>query len=148
MTETTFQKVGRSEERMYGPPCILICGYRADEQQQILSLIQTCGLSGHPIVFAGEEDADTTLGDLARTEPAKGKGLSSGLVRAIIMCGFTQNELHSLLSSYRKEGFTPQLWATLTPVSETWTLKALLEELAREADALRKRQQEKGSENR
>jgi hypothetical protein len=46
------------------------------------------------------------------------------------------------LATYRKEQFTPQLWATLTPISETWTLRALLKELAAEAEAFRKRQQE------
>jgi hypothetical protein len=146
MTDATFQKVGRSEERMYGPPCILICGYRADEQEQILSLIETCGLSERPVVFAGEDDADTTLGDLARAETGKGRGLSSGLARAIIMSGFTENELHSLLSSYRKEQFTPQLWATLTPVSERWTLNELLKELSSEAEAFRRRQAEQERE--
>jgi len=145
MTDATFQKVEKSEKRMYGPPCLLICGYRADEQEQIFSLIETCGLSGRPVVFAGEGDAEKTLGDLARAEPGKGRGASSGLARAIIMSGFTESELHSLLSTYRKENLTPQLWATLTPVSETWTLKALLEELASEAEVFKKRQQEKGS---
>jgi hypothetical protein len=140
MTDATFRKVGKSGKRMYGPPSILICGYGADEQAQILSLIQDSGLSGRPVVFACESDANTTLRELTEMETGKGQGVSSRLARAIIMSGFTEKELHSLLSSYRKGGFTPQLWATLTPISETWTLKALLEELASEAEAFRKGQ--------
>jgi len=142
MTDNTFQKVGKSEKRLYGRPCILICGYRADEQAAILSLIASCGLSGHPVVFAGEDDGDTLLRDMVRLESGKGRGLSSGLTRAIIMSGLTENELHSLLSSYRKEKFTQQLWATLTAVSEGWTLKELLEELCAEAEAFKRRQVE------
>ena len=95
------------------------------------------------MVFAREEDADASLGDIVASEAGKGKGLSSGLSRAIIMSGLTEKELHLLLSTYRSQKLPPQLWATLTPVSEAWTLRALLEELAREAEAFKKRQQEK-----
>jgi hypothetical protein len=137
MAEASFHRVGKSQKRMYGPRCILICGYRSDEQEQILSLFRTCGLSDCPVVFAADADADTSLGDLVTLESQKGKGLSSGLARAIIMSGFTEKELHALLSAYKKEKLAQQLWATLTPTSETWTLNALLEELAREAAAFR-----------
>jgi hypothetical protein len=146
MTDSTFKKVGKSEKRMFGPPCLLICGYRADEQDQILSLIETCGLSGHAVVFAGTDDEDAILRDMVQAESGKGRGLSSGLARAIIMSGLTEIELHSLLSAYRTQNLTRQLWATLTPTSEGWTLKALLKELAAEAEAFRKRQEEKEGE--
>jgi hypothetical protein len=148
MTEAAFRKVGKSEKRMFGPPCLVICGYRADEQEQILSLIEVCGLSRHAVVFAGEDDAGSILRDVVRAESGKGSGLSSGLARAIIMSGLTERELHLLLSAYREERLTPQLWATLTPISEGWSLDALLKELSAEAAAFRKRQQEKGSEKR
>ena len=139
MAEAAFHKVGKSAKRMHGPRCILICGYGADEQEQILSVIQTCGLSAFPVVFASDEDVDAYLRDLVKMESGKGQGVSSGLARAIIMSGFTEKELHGLLSAYKREGLVQQLWATLTPISETWTLKALLEELAREAAAFRRR---------
>lgn len=145
MTDNTFQKVGKSEERLYGPPCILISGYKVAEQASILSLIASCGLSGHPVVFVGEDDGDTLLRELVRQESGKGRGLSSALARAIIMSGLTENELHSLLSSYRKEKFAQQLWATLTPVSEGWTLSELLRELHSEAEAFRRREAEEGA---
>ena len=146
MADNTFQKIEKSEERLYGPPCILVCGYPADEQESIRSLFASCGLSGHPVVFAGEDDGDTLLGELVKQESGKGRDLSSGLARAIIMSGFTQNELHSLLSSYRKEKFEQQLWATLTPVSEGWTLRDLLKELRAEAEAFKRRQAQQGAE--
>jgi hypothetical protein len=139
MAEAAFHKVGTSAKRMHGPRCILICGYGADEQDPILSVIQSCGLSACPVVFASDEDADTYLRDLVRMESGKGQGVSSGLARAIIMSGLTEKELHALLSAYKREGLVRQLWATLTPISETWTLKALLEELAKEAAAFRRR---------
>lgn len=146
MPDNTIQKIEKSEERLYGPPCILVCGYRADEQESILSLFASCGLFRHPVVFVAEDDSDTLLRELVKQGSGKGRDLSSGLARAIIMSGFTQNELHSLLSSYRKEKFEQQLWATLTPVSEGWTLRELLKELRAEAEAFKRRQVQQGSE--
>ncbi len=146
MTDNTFQKVGKSEKRMFGPPCILVCGYKAQEQDGIISLFEACGLSHHPVVFAGQAEADTLLRDLVQAESGKGRGLTSQLARAIVMSGFTENELHALLSGYRNKGLPPQLWATLTPVSEGWTLNALLQELSAEAEAFKKRKQQGNAE--
>ena len=146
MTESTFQKVGKSEKRMFGPPCILVCGYGAEEQDRILALFEKCGLSPHPVVFSAKEDEGATLGELVRMDDGQGRGVSSGLARAVILSGLTEKELHRLISTYRAEGFPAQLWATLTPISEGWTLGKLLAELSAEAEAFRKARQEKDSE--
>jgi hypothetical protein len=55
---------------------------------------------------------------------------------ALIMAGITEAELHRLMEGYRQAGLPWPLWATLTPISETWTLRALLKELAAERAAL------------
>ena len=59
------------------------------------------------------------------------------------MSGFTQEELHTLMNGYRKAGLPAQLWATLTPVSENWTLETLLIELSKEDEALGNRRNQK-----
>jgi hypothetical protein len=56
----------------------------------------------------------------------------------MIMSGFTQQEVHTIMSAYRKVGLPNQFWATLTPVSETWPIEKLLGELAAEAEAMKK----------
>jgi hypothetical protein len=53
------------------------------------------------------------------------------------MSGFTQEELHILMNAYRNAGLPAQLWATLTPISENWTLEMLLTELSKEAEAFK-----------
>jgi hypothetical protein len=58
--------------------------------------------------------------------------------RAVIMSGFTQKELHALMAAYRGSELPSQLWATLTPVSENWSVADLLDELAAEAEAIKK----------
>ncbi len=141
MGKGTFRKVGESENRMFGPTCLIICGYDSSEQEEILSLIKEC-LSELPVIFAAKADSGTKLGEMAASKAGKGRGISSDLKRAIIMSGLTEKELHLLLKSYRDKGFPTQLWATLTPVSEKWTLERLLQELSAEAEAFRIRQKQ------
>jgi hypothetical protein len=62
--------------------------------------------------------------------------------RAVIMSGVTGKEMNSLMQGYRKARFPLQLWASLTPTSETWTLQELLSELEMESRAM---QGKKGS---
>ena len=62
--------------------------------------------------------------------------------RAIIMSGFTQRELHKLMTAYRQSELPSQLWATLTPISENWSITSLLEELAAEAEAIKKQRED------
>jgi hypothetical protein len=87
------------------------------------------------------------LKELVEAESGKGNGRSSDLRRAIIMSGFTEGELHRLLTAYREAGFPAQLWATVTPVSEAWSLEQLLNALAEEAEAFRKRGQKRDPSN-
>ena len=140
MEKGTFKKVGESEERMFGPTRLLVCGYASSEQKEIQALVCECLTKEIPLIFATKEDEKSELGEILDSEPGKGKGISSDLKRAVIMSGLTEKELHLLLNSYRENGFPRQLWATLTPVSEKWTLGQLLNELSAEAEAFRKNQ--------
>ncbi len=65
-----------------------------------------------------------------------GAGQDSTLPRAVIMAGITENELHILMAAHREAGLARPLWAALTPTSESWTLKALLDELDQERRAM------------
>ncbi len=141
MTEGTFKKVGDSNNRMFGPTCLLLCGYASSDQTEIQSLIGSCLTAETPLIFATREDEGTKLGEIVHSKPGKGKGSSSDLKRAIIMSGLMEKELHILMKTYREKGFPKQLWATLTPVSVNWTLGELLKELAAEAEAFRKKRQ-------
>jgi hypothetical protein len=64
-------------------------------------------------------------------------GEPADMPRAVIMSGFTQNEVHRIMAAYRQAGLPSQMWATLTPVSENWLLVDLLEELTKENEALK-----------
>jgi hypothetical protein len=138
MTDGTFQRVERSAERMYGPKGIVVCGYPPAEHEPLADALAQIGLGDRPLLFTGLKDAGRTLQEVFSSGDRSGMGEPSDLPRALILSGFTQQELHTLMSAYRQAALPSQLWATLTPVSEHWTLGNLLDELLKEAEAFRR----------
>jgi hypothetical protein len=139
MVESTFQKMERSEKRIYGPKGILICGYPPDEHGPLAEALEQIGYGDRPFIFVTDGDAGKTVGEVLTLGDRWGIGQPSQMPRAMIMSGFTQQEVHTVMSAYRKVGLPNQLWAMLTPVSETWPIEKLLGELAAEAEAMKKR---------
>ena len=136
----TFSKVEKSSKAMYGPRGILVCGYTKEEQKAFASVLKKIQMSDIPVSFPGDADAPKTLKTLLeKTETGDTK--HSSLRRAVVMSGLTQTELHNLIGSHRESGLPYPLWASLTPVSENWPLKDLLEALEQEAMALKKRRE-------
>jgi hypothetical protein len=138
MTNGTFEKIGKSEERMYGPSGIIVCGYPPPEHEPLANALEKLGLGDRPIIFVTNNTASETLKDVLAFENRSGLGQPSDMARAVIMSGFTQEEVHRLMNAYRQAGLPRQLWATLTPASETWSVSHLQEELAAEDEALKK----------
>lgn len=136
--EGKFRKVKKSGKKMYGPGKLLVCGYPESDQKALLSLLKENGLSAFPVIFATNGDLQKTLKELLDSDDRQGQGEASDMKRAIIMSGFTQKELHILMAAYRGSELPAQLWATLTPLSENWSAGDLLNELAAEAEAIKK----------
>lgn len=135
----TFQKVSDSDKRLYGPRKLVLCGFEPGVQAKFGTLLEMLGFKDLPRVWAGSAQSDIAIGQLMALEDGSGKGQSSGLPRAVIMAGITEQELHQLMGGARKAGMRDALWATLTPVSETWKLKSLLAELAAERQAMQQK---------
>jgi hypothetical protein len=142
MTDGTFEKLGKSEERMYGPKGILVCGYPIAEHEPLANALEKLGFGDRPIIFITDNELAETLKDVLTYENRSGIGQPSDMPRAVIMSGFTQEEVHRFMSAYRQAGLPSQLWGTLTPASESWSVSLLLKELAAEDEAM-KRQRRK-----
>ncbi|MGB5747420.1 MAG: DUF3783 domain-containing protein [Desulfobacterales bacterium] len=139
MSDAGFEKVSPSGKPMYGPRKLLICGFSPEVQSNFVKLLEIIGLSDMPKIWVTEAQAGSLISDVLALEDNTGWGESSGLPRAIIMCGLTQNELHLLMSGSRQTGMKPPLWATLTPTSENWAMQDLLKELAAEHEAMQQK---------
>mgnify|MGYP001024942442 FL=1 len=137
MSDGKFEKIQESDERMYGPKAILVCGYPPSEHRFFAMFMDKAGYSDRPIIFPRTEDAEKTLKEVLCLTPGSGMGEPADMPRAVIMSGFTQNEVHRIMAAYRQAGLPSQMWATLTPVSENWLLADLLEELTKENEALK-----------
>jgi hypothetical protein len=138
MSEGKFEKIQESDERMYGAKGILVCGYPPAEHRFFALFMEKAGFSDRPIIFPTTADAGKTLKELLGLNTGSGLGELTDLPRAVIMSGFTQNEVHRIMVAYRQAGLPAQLWATLTPVSENWSLADLLKELVKENKFLNK----------
>ncbi len=134
-----FNRIDKSEKRMYGLRGLLVCGYAEEERTVFLDFIAKTGMDDIPVIFTVNEDVGKTLGELFTHDHRAGITGPSELPRSVIMSGLSQNELHNLMGMYREAGFVSQIWASLTPTSETWTLKTLLIELLAEAKAMQKK---------
>ena len=137
--KSTFTKVTRTENRLYGPRTLVICGFPLAERSGFLNIMKQAQIQDVPTVWAESEQAGETLKNLFVLPDLSGFDRESKLFRAVIMGGITQKELHQLMGAYRNNGMTPALWAVLTPTSETWALKMLLEELDAERCKMREK---------
>ena len=142
MTDAKFEKVSRSDKPLYGPRKLLLCGFSQSVQPNFSKLLELIGLADIPKVWVAEDQANIPVAELTKLEDSTGWGASSELPRAIIMAGITRNEMHRLMTGCRQSKMKPTLWATLTPTSETWTLRSLLNELATENAAMQKRKRQ------
>ena len=136
--EGTFNRVEETDERMYGPRGLVVCGYTPGEHRPLADFMSRFGGEDLSVIFVPDEGADRSLKDTLAMPHRSGEGMPSSLKRAMVLSGFTQRELHGLMGAFRKAGLPGQLWATLTPTSESWTVRELLDELAREAEAMKK----------
>jgi hypothetical protein len=139
MTDGTFEKVQHSDNRMYGPPKLLLCGFAAAAQSKLWTVLKMAGLQDIAVVWVNAENEKMTLSELLSLPHETGAGTGSTLPRAIIVSGITENQLHGLMTICRKSGMQQALWAALTPASETWPLAQLLAELQAERKALSRR---------
>lgn len=132
----TFSRVTHSDSRLYGPRALLVCGFSDEGQSAIIDLIQASKIDSLAVIFATSNDLAARLGELFGREAMSGRNEPSRMPAAMIMAGITEAELHQLMGRYRTAGLPWPLWATLTSTSATWSLRALLKELAAERAAL------------
>ena len=133
----SFRELGMSDEPLYGPRKLLLLGYGADEQAAVMALLAgTLGLGDVPVLFVTADDRFKTMKDLFALERGAGEGVDVTAPRAFIMAGVTERELQAIMGGYRKAGLPQPLWATLTPISEGWSLRQLVADLAAERAAM------------
>lgn len=141
MTDATFEKLDPSEQPLYGPRRLILCGFDAAAQRDFEKLITVAEIKNldclWPEAHEGDHQLKTlfeqALGAPSDTDQARQEAAHP---RSVIAGGLMQKEFHLLMNLSREVGMPPTLWAVLTPISSTWTLNALLNELMAERTAM------------
>ena len=123
---------------MFGATALIVSGYSDVDRKALSALMQAHSLDTIPTVFIDLDRAHLSLETLARERDISPAPSAPALRRAIVMSGLSEQELHALMNAYRESGMPRQLWASVTPVSRHWSLCALLDELSKEKEELRK----------
>ena len=136
MVDATFEKVTTSDKPLYGPRKLLLCGFPAAAQPKFETVLGMAGLREIQKIWVVDDQGDMLLSDLLQLPDNSGGSVVSSLPRAIVVAGISQKELINLIAVCKEAGMMNALWATLTPVSENWSIQQLLEELAAERKAM------------
>ena len=135
--ETTFRPIGDSDKKLHGRTAVLASGFSAEEQSQLHAQFSAWGLPDVPLIVIAPETLPLTLAQATALPDQANFGQTPELPRAIVMSGLMERQLNSLMRGYRAGGFPRPLWASVTPHSESWTVKYLLVELLKEREAMR-----------
>lgn len=135
--ETTFRPIGDSDKKLHGTPAVLASGFSAEEQAQLHAQFPAWGLPNVPLIVIAPDTLPLTLAQATTLPDQTNFGQTPELPRAVVMSGLMERQLNSLMGGYRAAGFVRPLWASVTPHSESWTVKYLLVELLKEREAMR-----------
>ncbi|MGC9366609.1 MAG: DUF3783 domain-containing protein [bacterium] len=132
-----FKKVSKSAEKMFGPEKVLFAGFDVDQQNIINQAMSKSRFKHYSWVFVGNLKINSSLDELLKMDSGHGLNESSDMSSAVILSGFTENDLHQFMTFFKKFNFPPNLWAVVTPTSIHWTCRKLLEELSAEDRAMK-----------
>lgn len=134
--DSDFKPMDEEQAPLYGPRKIMLAGFSAAAQPNVLKLLEMAGLTDLPTVWVSLEDGEEVVSHIFEREDRSGWGSESQIPRAIVVAGILQSELRTLMQGTRATGMRPPLWAVLTPTSEKWQLKTLIGHLVAEREAL------------
>lgn len=133
---STFEKVRHSDQVLYGPRKLLLCGFPASSQSKFRALLEMLGIGNLPLVWITADQAEVPIQEALAMADGTGAQSDSDMERAIVVSGISQNELHQLMNGCRQAGMQNALWAALTPTSEKWSIGQLIAELKAERAAM------------
>ena len=91
--ESTFQPLGETDRELHGTSALIVCGFAATEQDELVDLTRVLGLRTVPIIFIVRGDGSKTLRELALLPDLTGQGGEIPVPRAVIMSGLTEKQL-------------------------------------------------------
>ena len=130
--ENTFRKIDRTDDERYGERALLLIGYSRAESETIGAHVEAIGAGSIRRLLATNEMVMGTVAEAFAVADQPDDVEPADLPRFVILSGLTGAEIHKFLDSYRQTGLPRPIFATSTPNNQSFTLRALLTELAAE----------------
>lgn len=133
----SFQKVNL-EDTIRPDAKISVMAYGYDENELKLLKVYCDKHSIDRLIIVNDSILDMSLDDILRRE--KFEYSSSNLLpeKAVIMNGFSGNDLQVFLKNFKNTGLARPIFATVTPISRKWTFEKLIKELIKEHEMMKK----------
>ncbi|MBN2724743.1 MAG: DUF3783 domain-containing protein [Deltaproteobacteria bacterium] len=132
MTTGEFEKLGETENTLYGPRFIISCGFTGEQKQFFMNLNENTGVEFAPVVFPGPDNIDEPMENLLKLPHGDGIEKSIEYPPVVILSGLKESELHQFMKRYREAAMPSPLFAVLTQFSEKWPFSYLVKHLVSE----------------
>lgn len=132
----SFQKIDTgNNKRNYDIHKILIYGYSQEDRKILGDFLQRSNEDDYMIVE--KFLLDNTVEDLLGIEWTKKtidyeSNSTYPDVKFMLLCGFSQKEIHDFLDKFKQYKIQRPLMATLTPTNKNWQLKDLIKDVYKE----------------
>ena len=139
----SFQKIDvNNNERNHNIHKILVYGYTQEERKKLGDFLQKSNEDEYMIVE--KFLLDNTVEELLGNEWSK-KAIDYNSnnnypdIKFMLLCGFSQKEIHDFLDKFKKYEMQRPLMATLTLTNKNWQLKNLIKDVYQEYMIMSKR---------
>lgn len=132
----SFQKIDtENNKRNHNIHKILIYGYSQEERKDLGYFLQKSNEDDYMIIE--KFLLDNTVEDLLGTEWNKknidyDSNINYPDIKFMLLCGFSQKEIHDFLDKFKQHEMQRPLMATLTPTNISWQFKNLIKDVYQE----------------
>jgi hypothetical protein len=132
----SFQKIDtENNNRNHNVHKILIYGYTQEERKDLGDFLNKSNEDEYMIVekFLLNNTPEDLLSDAwSKKDIDFDSNSNYPDVKFMLLCGFSQKEIHDFLDKFKQHGAQRPLMATLTPTNINWQLKNLIKDVYQE----------------
>lgn len=137
----SFQKIDQTNtERKVGRNCIMVYGYRDSDLELLENCRQKAGID--EIVLVNESQIKLSIGEILENEAYPLSNLASdmtpSLEHTIVFSGHSHLELNQFIDAIKSISIRRPIFAGVTPHNLSWSFEALVEELVKEREEIKK----------
>ncbi|KAL7148555.1 hypothetical protein ABFS83_06G186700 [Erythranthe nasuta] len=132
-----------SDDPNYGPPALLLLGFRVEEAAKIQELLKELDGEFIELVFCTEDMINRSLWEAVNTKQPnlEASKMATSLPRICFLSGLTGEEMMMLIDAFPESGLEAPVFAALVPNSADKPLTELIEEIMGDHEMLSAKQE-------